>query len=170
MGDPGSHIDSTPERPRLIAEVEPIEGDVVLHPDRAELEDLVELPLRQAALRLYDMGIETLWSTANGRSIAEREYGVTGLNAQARTIGKVPAVEYDWPVAALVIDFDSLNEANRSLALEHHPVYEMLSIGAPFNRAVLWWHPIGPETTIVEVETASLSFANSFADQVQASD
>jgi hypothetical protein len=128
---------------RLVSEVKPFLS--YLGTDirkREELDEIVEAPLLEAARVLYDKGIRTTGSSANGKDVS------TGF-------------------AFISIDYDSLSDENKEVAERIcGEVFRGVTSdeGKPYSRVSIRV-PLTEESTVQEAEDASVELAEQFKEQ-----
>ena len=127
------HDPSTP-----ISSIEPIEEGGLAVENREDLIKVVESPLLKACEVLFDKGIQTVFSSANKKDVS---------------LGK----------GHIAIDYESLNEANKKIALE---IGELGIIhGSTPRQGVYIKIPINKQSTLGEISEQALELVSRFEDQ-----
>ena len=114
-----------------------------------DLKELVEYPLLPACEELYDKGIVTLASSANGKDIGYQ-------------IWRNPRQSIPGEGAYIVIDYEGLSKTNKEIGM---------GLGEIFftdNRCCLKiTFPLTEESTVLEVQTMSLDVVHLFVPQIR---
>jgi hypothetical protein len=128
-----SYPDSAP-----ISSIDPIEEGGSNKITKEDLEIFVEAPLLEACKILYEKGIETVFSSANKKDISSG-------------------------YAYLAIDFESLSEKNKKIALELGEIGKMH--GSIIKDGVYIKIPINRSSTVGEVKQEAIEIAEKFEQQ-----
>jgi hypothetical protein len=121
---------------RMLKDVERIHGGYKILQSREHLKDVVEEPLLEAAQILYDKGITTVYSSASP----------------------------EWPSADIGIDYNSLSEVNKKIALRLGRLGKLSHDGGPVVFITIA-QDITPETPVDALIKKSTQIAHSFEKQ-----